>query len=249
MKHYKEFINRYTVRQYSEEIVTDELLRKIIEAAAHAPNTGNMQWYSVVITKNSENKKRLAPTHFNQPSVEGCSAVLTFCVDLSRFEKWCVINSATPGFDNFQSFVAAIIDTTIFAQQVNTIAELNGLGCCYLGTTAYNAPQIAEALNLPERVIPVTTLTIGYPAHEGKSSWRLPVDAIIHDEKYREFSDQCIKQYYEELEKDLSSVRFVEENGKESLAQVFTDVRYPKDSAEYFSKVYLELLKKNRFID
>lgn len=240
------FNNRHTVRAYSSRRIEDSLLRDMIEAASHAPNTGNMQWYSVIVTRDEEEKKLLAPAHFNQPSVTGASAVLTFCLDLRRFEHWCRINDARPGFSNFQSFVAAIIDTSIFAQQFCTIAEMNGLGTCYLGTTAYNAPDIAAALSLPPRVVPVITVTVGYPAESSDSpTLRLPVEAIIHNGHYTEPSDDDIRGWYEEIEKD--SRHFVEENGLETLAQVFTDVRYPRESAEYFSKVYSDFLTENGF--
>ncbi len=219
----------------------------MIEAASHAPNTGNMQWYSVVVTKDASQKRLLAPAHFNQPTVESAAAVLTFCIDLNRFEKWCRISGAEPGFENFQSFVAGIIDTSLFAQQFCTIAEMNGLGTCYLGTTTYNAPQIAEALRLPHRVVPVTTVTVGIPADDAHTggTWRLPVGAVMHREFYAEPADEKIKEWYAPIERE--SQHFVDENNKTSLAQVFTDVRYPRASAEYFSKIYSDMLKENGF--
>ncbi len=247
MKYQDFFLNRHTVRKYAQRRIEDNLLKEMIEAASHAPNTGNMQWYSVVVTRDAEQKRKLAPAHFNQPSVEGCDAVLTFCLDLRRFEQWCKLSNAVAGFENFQSFIAAIIDTSLFAQQFNTIAELNGLGCCYLGTTTYNAPQIIEALELPERVIPVTTLTVGYPETKGAATWRLPVETIMHCERYCDSTDEEIRNAYSTLEQLPEMKQFVEDNAKESLAQVFTDVRYPRESAEYFSKVYEEVLRRNHF--
>lgn len=248
MKKLDFFKNRYTVRHYQPKEIDIDTIRTMLEAATHAPNTGNMQWYSVIITRTEEGKAKLAPAHFNQPSVTGASAVLTFCLDLRRFEHWCRLNRAEPGFDNFQSFIAGLIDTSILAQQFCTIAEMNGFGTCYLGTTTYNAPDIVEALGLPDRVVPVTTVTLGYPLLPGRPAWRLDADALIHEEKYRDLTDDEIRRYYAPLEEDEASRFFVEHNSKETLAQVFTDVRYPRESAEYFSKVYAALLKSNSFI-
>lgn len=241
------FKNRHTVRQYAARSISESEIIRMLDAAAHAPNTGNMQWYSAIITISDAQKEVLAPAHFNQPCVSQAAAVVTFCLDLNRFEHWCRLNNAAPGFQNFQSFVAAIIDTSLFAQQFVTIAEMNGLGTCYLGTTTYNAPQIAKALELPHRVVPVTTVTVGYPldTDQSKPTMRLPIQAIVHTEKYQEPSDDDIKQWYAETE--CASKHFVEENGKETLAQVFTDIRYPKDSAEYFSTIYRDFLNKNDF--
>lgn len=241
------FLTRRTVRKYTDRKISDEMLNEMIEAACHAPTTGNMQLYSVVVTRDEEEKKRLAPAHFNQPSVTGCDVLLTFCADFNRFVHWCEVSDAVPGYDNFQSFMTAVLDVTIFAQQFCTIAEMNGLGCCYLGTTTYNAPQIAEELGLPQRVVPVLTLTVGYPDGDAPMSDRLPVESIIHYGKYNDYSDDCIRKIYAEKESRDDSKKFVQENNKTSLAQVFTDIRYTQSNNEYFSKIYHDFIKTHGF--
>ena len=239
------FNNRRTIRRYSSREVSQELLKNLLEQAAHAPTTGNMQLYSVIVTRDQEMKKLLAPAHFGQPQVTGCSVLLTFCADFNRFVKWCEQRNAVPGYDNLQSLVTAVLDTVIFAQQFNTVAELNGLGCCYLGTTTYNAPDIAKVLSLPERVVPVVTLAVGYPDGEGRQDGRLPVDAVIHNEKYHDYTPGDIDRLYAEKEAREDSAAYVKENGKDTLAQVFTDVRYTRESNEAFSKVLKDFLSKN----
>lgn len=245
---YKEyFSNRCTVRRYSSLEVSDSLLKEIIEAASHAPTTGNMQLYSVVVTRSDNGKQALSPFHFNQPSVVGCNVLLTFCADFNRFVRWCEVSDANPGYDNFQSFVTALLDTALFAQQFCTIAEMRGLGCCYLGTTTYNAPQIAETLGLPHRVVPVMTLSVGYPEGDAVKSDRLPVSCIMHLEKYQDYNDEDIRMIYAEKEGREDSRKFIAENNKTTLAQVFTDVRYNKENNEYFSKVYRDFIESKGF--
>lgn len=232
------------MRQYTDAPVSDALLRELLAQAANAPTTGNMQLYSVVVTRGDEMKRALAPAHFCQPQVAGCSALLTFCADFNRFVKWCEARGAKPGYDNLQSLVTACIDAIIFAQQFCTVAEANGLGCCYLGTTTYNAPQIAEALKLPKRVIPIITLSVGYPVCKCADPGRLPIDAIIHSETYHDYAPETISAFYAEKEAREDSRGFVEENGKETLAQVFTDVRYTRAANEEFSRVLAGYLKE-----
>ena len=152
------FFNRKTIRKYKSEAIPSDTIERMLDAAAQSPTTGGMQLYSVVITDKSI-KEELAKSHFNQPAATGAPMLLTFCADFNRFIKWCELSNAKPGFDNFQSFVAAFLDAAIFAQQFCTIAEMNGLGCCYLGTTTYNAPQIAKTLNLPKKT---TRLSLKY---------------------------------------------------------------------------------------
>lgn len=241
------WINRATVREYSDREVPQELIDDLLLKASHAPTTGNMQLYSVVQTRDEEMKRKLAPAHFNQPQVTGAQTVLTFCADFNRMSRWCEERKAEPCYDNMQSFVAAFIDTIAFAQQFNTLAELAGLGVCWLGTTTYNAPQIAELLGLPTLVVPVITLTVGYPAKPGAEVGRLPLEAVLHKEHYCQYDRERIDALYAEKEAREDSRQFVRENGKETLAQVFTDVRYPRANNELFSEIFMDFLRKSGF--
>ena len=239
--------NRRTIRKYSDREVSDTLLDDIIEKASHAPTTGNMQLYSVIVTRDADKLKQLAPAHFNQPAATGAPVLLTFCADFNRFCRWCDISDADHGYDNFQSFMTAVIDTVIFTQQFVTIAEREGLGCCYLGTTTYNAPSIAETLGLPSRVVPVCTISVGWPADEGAVSDRLPLSAIVHRETYHNADDNEIAGYYAYKESLPESAKFVTENNKKTLAQVFTDVRYTRENNETFSRIYYDFIANSGY--
>lgn len=239
--------NRRTIRKYSDEPIPESLLNELLEVAFRAPTTGGMQLYSVIVTRDEEMKRRLAPTHFNQPTVMAAPVVLTFCADYNRFVKWCEASNAQPGYDNFFSFTTAMIDTLLVAQQFNTAAEASGLGCCYLGTTTYNAPQIARILHLPRLVVPVTTLTVGYPAHEPMQVDRLPLEACIHQEVYHDYTIEDVRRLYADKEALPENRRFVEENGKQSLAQVFTDVRYSRKDNEYCNRILSDFIAAQGF--
>ena len=238
---------RRTIRKYSDKPIEDALLNELLEAAFRAPTTGGMQLYSVVVTRNDEMKRKLAPAHFNQPTVTTASVVLTFCADFNRFVKWCEASNAVPGYNNYASFTTAMIDALLVAQQFNTAAESQGLGCCYLGTTTYNAPQIAEILHLPHLVVPVTTLTVGYPADKPDQVDRLPLEAIIHQENYHDYTTDDIRRLYAEKESLPVNKQFIAENRKETLAQVFTDIRYTKADNEYFSRIWYDFIAAQGF--
>ena len=226
--------NRRTIRKYTEQDIPEELLNELLEVAVRASNTGNMQLYSVVVTRDQSNKEKLAPAHFNQPMITTAPVVLTFCTDANRFVKWAEQRKAEAGFDNLQTFIASTIDAMLFAQAFCDAAEENGLGICYLGTTAYNADKIIEALSLPRLVVPIVTVTVGYPVMPlPEQVERLPLAAVVHQEAYVDYTPDMIDELYGE---------------KETLAQVFTDVRYTKKNNEYFSEVLLKVLKEQGFM-
>jgi nitroreductase len=237
-----------TIRKYTDKKIEPKLLTQLLESACRASNTGNMQAYSVVVTTDSAIKDRLSPAHFNQPMLKSAPAVLTFCADFNRFSKWCELRNAEPGYGNFQSFMAAAIDALIAAQTFCIAAESVGLGICYLGTTTYNAQEIITALNLPELVVPVTTITVGYPADMPDQTDRLPLDSVVHHETYKDFTAEDIDSLYAEKENSEFYKQFVAENKKETLAQVFTDIRYSKKNNEFFSEKFMDALKVQGFM-
>ncbi len=239
---------RATVRKYSSKAIEKELLEQLFTLAAQSSNTGNMQTYSVVATTDQTIKEALAPAHFRQPMVQQAPLVLTFCADFNRFSQWCLQRNAEPGYANFESFVSSAIDAIIFAQTFAVAAEAAGLGICYLGTTTYNAQEIIEALQLPKLVVPVTTLTVGYPEADVIPTDRLPLESIVHYEKYSEFTADKIDAIYREKEEMELYRKFVAENAKETLAQVFTDVRYTRKNNEFFSEKFINALKQQGFM-
>jgi len=238
---------RRTIRKYTDRDISEELLNELLNACCRASTTGNMQVYSVIETRDAEMKEKLAPCHFNQPMVKEAPVVLTFCADFNRFNKWCRQRKAEPGYDNFLSFMTAAIDAVIAAQTFCVAAEAKGLGICYLGTTTYMAEKIIDILELPAGVVPITTITVGWPGENPEQIDRLPLDAILHREKYTDYSEQDINRIYAEKEKRDDSKQFIKENDKETLAQVFTDVRYKKGDNETFSALLLDVLKKQGF--
>ena len=240
--------SRRTIRKYSRKDVSEGLLKTLLEQAEHTPTMGNLQLYSVVITRKEEGKRRLAPAHFNQPMVEGAPVVLTFCADFRRTTLWAENRKATPGYDNFLSFLNAATDALLYCQTFCNLAEEEGLGTCFLGTTLYNSGDIVEALQLPRLVMPVATITLGWPDEHPARPDRLPIDGIIHDETYDDYTPARINAFDTFKEQLEENRHFVEINHKETLAQVFTDLRYTKHDNESMSAGLLEVLKQQGFL-
>ncbi len=242
-------LKRRTIRKYSSEDIVDDLLNDLLTEACRTSTTGNMQVYSIIITRNEMKKQELMPLHFNQSMVTEAPVVLTFCADFNRFNKWCRLRKADPGYDNFLSFITAAIDALLVAQTLCIAAEARGLGICYLGTTTYMAHEIIKVLNLPKGVVPVTTVTLGWPAEKPEQVDRLPLEAVVHREIYEDYSQEDIDNYFFGKEKRSDSEQFIKENNKETLAQVFTDVRYTKADNVQFSKLLLGVLKQQGFMN
>jgi nitroreductase len=238
-----------SVRKYKSTPVPEGILDEILKAGSRASTTGNMQVYSIVVTKDSDLRRKLWEAHFKQDMVLQAPVHLTFCADFRRFTKWCEQRKADPGYDNFLSFFTAAIDAILVSQNVALAAEAHGLGICYLGTATYMAGSIVEILDLPALVIPVACLVTGYPGEEPPLTDRLPMDAIIHKEKYNDYSSSDIDRIYKEREESDLTRELLEINKKETLAQIFTDNRYTKKDNLHFSKQFLKTIVQQGFMN
>ena len=240
---------RRSIRKYSDREVSNELLDRLLSEAERTPTMGNLQLYSVVVTRSKEMKEKLAPAHFNQPMIEGAPVVLTFCADFRRTSLWAENRKAVPGYDNFLSFMNAATDALLYCQTFTNLAEEAGLGTCFLGTTVYMPKLIIDILKLPKLVMPIATITIRWPDENPAQSDRLPLASIVHSEIYHDYTPADIDKYYKEKEELPENKHVVEINHKETLAQIFTDIRYTKKDNEAMSKGLIEALKQQGFLD
>ena len=239
---------RRTIRKYATREVENELLHRLLAEAERTQTMGNLQFYSVIVTRDDEMKRRLAPAHFNQPMVIEAPVVLTFCADTRRTSVWCNNRQANPGYDNMLSYQNAATDALLFCQTFCNLAEEEGLGCCFLGTTVYMPQMIIDTLQLPELVVPVATITLGWPDEQPELTDRLPLDAILHNETYHDYTPASIDSFYAEKEALEESKEFCRINNKQTLAQVFTDCRYTKKDNEAMSAGLMDVLRRQGFL-
>lgn len=239
---------RRTIRKYAAKDVDETLLNRLLETAERTPTMGNLQLYSVVITRSKAVKEQLAPAHFNQPMVTDAPVVLTICADYRRTTVWAEHRNATPGYANFLSFMNAATDGLLYTQTLCNLAEAEGLGTCFLGTTLYMPQTIIDVLQLPRLVFPVATITMGWPAENPMQTDRLPLRAMVHQETFEDYTAKRIDDFYRTKEALEVNKNFVEINRKETLAQVFTDIKYTKKDNEAMSKSLLEALHQQGFL-
>ena len=241
--------NHRSIRKYKRDPVSGDLLHTILAAGTRASTTGNMQVYSIVVTKDELIRKQLWECHFKQEMVLQAPVHITFCADFNRFNKWCELRKAVPGYDNYLSFFTAAIDALLVSQNVCLAAEEKGLGICYLGTATYNARRIIDILKLPKGVVPVAAVVLGYPDEAPGKTDRLPLESVVHHETYKDYTPDDIDRIYAEKESLPQTLELLEVNQKETLAQIFTDNRYKKQDNIYFSKEFLDVIKEQGFMN
>lgn len=238
-----------SIRKFKSTPIPEEELREMLEAASRASTCGNMQLYSLIVTRDKAMREKLLPCHFGQQMVVEAPCVVTVCADVHRFSMWCEQREAEPAYDNFAWFLTATIDALLAAQNLVVAAEARGLGICYLGTTIYTAGEIVKTLNLPKGVLPVTTIVLGYPDEKPELTDRLPQDAVVHFEQYNDYTAAEIDELWAEREESELTKQLLAENGLPNLARIFTERRYVKEDNVAISRSYLELLKERGFMN
>lgn len=236
--------------------MSQELLESILDAGIRASSSGNMQAYSIIVTKDKELKRKLYTAHMEQSMVVDAPVLLTFCADFNRMRKWLSLHDAPVHFDNFMSFMIGAIDAALAAQNCALAAENEGLGICYMGSTLANCDQIGELLNLPAGVVPVVGYSLGYPAEAPALRDRLPKHGLVHYEQYRDYSEEDIRDIYKERNEkgwqrymDIPQLKEMTERlGLKNLAQIYTIAKYTKESHLEYSQTVLNYLEKMNFM-
>lgn len=241
-----------SIRSYKTNTVPNDVLDRILFAASRASSSGNMQAYSIIVTGDQKIKEDLYEPHFCQSMVLEAPLLLTFCADFHRMRRWLELRDAPDNFDNLMSFMIASIDAILASQNAALAAEAEGLGICYLGTTLASCDEIARILNCPEGVVPVVGFSMGYPNEIPEIRDRLPLEHLVHRDRYEDKSDQQILAAYQKREiegwerylMNPQLKKSIEESGVSNLAQVYTKLKYTRESHEIYSDKIKKCLKQ-----
>jgi nitroreductase len=199
MNLYDLMMKRRSVRNFEEKSIPEKVVEQLLDAANNAPSGGNIQPVSVILVQKPEARSELAKMVGDQPWVRNAPLSLIFCIDFLRTKKWaCLFEADNRAEKALLPFLIAYADLMCSAQSVVILAQSLGLGSVYIGTILDVIDKSREYFSIPQYVIPMMVLSVGYPKSVPKGITKLRRDVVAHREKYREPSDQEIKQAFEE---------------------------------------------------
>jgi nitroreductase len=273
---YDLMMKRRSVRYFENRMVPDSIVDELVDVANNAPSGGNIQPISIIIIREDEVKKELAAMVGNQPWVKNAPISIVFCIDLYRVKKWAsIFNTKFKGENVFALFLIAYADLMAAAQNVVILAQSHGLGSVYVGSILQCIDKAREYFKMPEYVLPMMVLSIGYPKSIPKTIPKLKRSVITHWEKYRVLSDEEVKSAYEEKYGDYKeSTQYLEKAFVEAVeadkqqeekwaewikeetkkleiqnnAQFLFKLRYPTDKMIEGNKELLSALRKAGFV-
>jgi nitroreductase len=179
-------MNRKSIRKYSDQLPSDEVVETIVRAGQQAPFAYQMG--SLLLSRN----KALNPF--------GAPLLFTLCVDSHRHEAVMARRNWRMVQNDLSLLLFGIQDAAYMGENMVIAAESLGLGSCFLGGTPYRAEAIIREYKLPPRVFPLVQLTMGYPAENPPVRPRYPLDVALFEGEYSQVGEEQVSRAMDQMD-------------------------------------------------
>ncbi|MCG7939537.1 MAG: oxygen-insensitive NADPH nitroreductase [Candidatus Thiodiazotropha lotti] len=194
-------INHRSVRRFLDKPLDPGQLDTLISCGQAAATSSFIQAYSVIRVTRPEARQAIAMAAGGQIWIEKAAEFLVFCADLRRINQICeaVGKGELEGYS--EHGLAAVIDVALMGQNVMLAAESQGLGGVFIGGIRNQPEVVVEQLELPHRVVPLFGMCLGWPDANTEVKPRMPVESILHQERYQELDPDRLADYDEQMSK------------------------------------------------
>ena len=160
---------RYSVRNYEARSVEAEKLEAVLEAARLAPSARNVQEWRFVVVQDADMRAKLVDAANGQEFVGAAPVVIACCAVDTNYVMRC-------------GQCAHPIDLAIAIEHMALQAVEEGLGTCWIGS--FFPDKVRTLLNIPDDIMVVELLTLGYPADSAPPKNRAPLTDIVSHETW-----------------------------------------------------------------
>ncbi len=231
-------LDHRSVRKFQQIPVEPEKVDLILKAGTRAATAGNLQLYSFVVIEDMKRKKELEGAWKKRfVDLSGSPLIIFAMADLYRVKRWLELHSDRPiSNDGAYSLFRAVWDALIALQNMVVAAESMGLGTCYFASALFM--DIHQLLGAPRHVVPAGMVCMGYPDETPDLSMRLPIEAVVHRDRYRIPSDEDINSWYHERDQvwDKVSDKVKEKLRKDNISGIAQALAVQKFSAEILAE-------------
>jgi nitroreductase len=203
---YEIMMKRRSVRQFEDTPISEDVIARFMDVVNNAPSGGNIQPLSVIVVQDKEARKELARIIGGQPWVKNAPLSMIFCLDFHRIKRWATLmDTEFKGEKALPHFLIAYADLMCAAQNVVILAESLGLGSVYIGTIQNNPDEARAYFSMPDCVLPMMLLCLGYPKSVPNTIPKLGREVITHREKYQAVDDESLKRAFENKYGEMES--------------------------------------------
>jgi nitroreductase len=172
-------LNRKSIRKYRPEMPTAEVVESLVRAGQQAPFAS--QLCSLLLQRGPEGTPFKAPLLF------------IVCIDSHKWELIMAKRGWQMQADDALLLLLGMQDAALMAENMVIAAESLGMGSCFLGGIPFNAKAICKKFKLPTRVFPMVGLTMGYPDENPPARPRYPLEFVLFEDEYPQFSPEQIR--------------------------------------------------------
>lgn len=213
-----------SIRAYTEQKVSTEVIEQITTAARWASTSNHVQAYSIIAVQDETKKARLAGLTGGQRWVEECSVFFVICSDFSRHKEASIEHDVSFDVGGAEQILVGAVDAALVAQNMLLASESLGLGGVMIGGIRNNPREVCKLLNLPEHTFPVMGLAVGYPNQDVDQKPRLPHGASVHIDQYNHEQKPSIETY----DAEMSQYYAERTNGKRTTGWTKAMAEYTK---------------------
>ena len=184
-----------SIRHFTDRPINDEQREAIIASAQAASSSSFLQCSAIIRITDKALREQLVTLSGGQQHVAQAAEFWVFCADFNRHLQICP--DAQLGLA--EQLLLGTVDTAIMGQNALVAAESLGLGGVYIGGIRNNIEAVGELLGVPEHVLPLFGLCLGWPADEPDSKPRLPASIVVHENRYQPLNHAALAEYDEQL--------------------------------------------------
>lgn len=235
----EQLLNHRTYRDFEKDYhLSEEHLTKILQASQQAPTWMNGQFYSLLVVQSEEKRQQLVKWNPGNPQILNSSAFIIFVADLNRTARI----SQRAGVDykvtgNFDALVTATTDAALALENAVVAAESLGLGTCVVGSIRKHSRELIDLFDLPVYTLPLFGVAIGKPTVAMKVKPRLPLETVVHYDRYQSPDEAIIEAY------DAKMKAFGEARETKLWTQKFIDYFTAETNPNF-----TEVLRQQKFI-
>jgi nitroreductase len=200
--------DRRSIRKFKRKQVPKELINKLINAGQRAPTACGMQTYSFILITDNKIRREIYKAIGKQKCMEEAPTWIIVCADMARQLRLFEVLGVKTEMGPLSKFVPAVVDAALVAENMAIAAEMLGLGSVFIGSVWEAMKKIAEFLGLPKNVLPLVLVCLGYPDESPPLRPRWPLEAVLHENKYRMPSKTLMLDYYKKANKQLVDMKY-----------------------------------------
>ncbi|KAB7662737.1 oxygen-insensitive NADPH nitroreductase [Plesiomonas shigelloides] len=185
-----------SIRQFTDRPISPEQLHAIIDSARAASSSSFLQLVSIIRITDPALRQQLVKLSGEQAYVAQAAEFLVFCADFNRNQQ--IYPQAQLGFA--EQLLTGSIDAALMGQNALLAAESLGMGGVFIGGLRNHIQAVTDLLHLPQHVLPLFGLCLGYPAQDPQQKPRLPASIMLHENQYQPLDSAELAQYDAEME-------------------------------------------------